>query len=87
MSLVVLLVIEFAGWIAFNRITPFSTPRTTIAMSITTLNALLMVAYASLYEPPLIDTVNLWIYALVNALLALSISFVHLTRCESATTH
>lgn len=80
MSLVVLFVNEFFGWIAFNRITPFSIPRTAIALGVTSASALIMTSYASLYEPPLIEMMNLWMFGLINAILALGIAFISFTR-------
>lgn len=85
MSLVVLFVIEFFGWVAFNRITPFSIPRTAVALGVTSASALIMISYASVYEPPLIDMMNLWTFGYINAILALGIAFTSFTRESSRT--
>lgn len=80
MSLVVLLVIEFRGWIAFNRITPFSTPRATIAMTLTSVSALLMTTYFTLYQPPALALLSLQLFAIMNALIALIIGLTSFTQ-------
>lgn len=84
MSLVVLFVIEFFGWIAFNHITPFVVPRIAVALGVTSGSAMIMLSYASAYQPPLIEMMNLWMFALINAILALGIAFISFTReCSS----
>lgn len=83
MSLVILLIIEFVGWIAFNHITPFSIPRVVIALGVTTGSAAFTLTYASVFEPPFVDMMNIWTFALLNAIVALSISFVSFTRGQS----
>lgn len=81
MSLIaVLLTIEICGWIAINRITPFTVSRVTIALAITTWAAGFIAVYATLYKPPFSEMSELWLFAFINALLALTISFVSLTR-------
>ena len=79
MSLIVLFVIEFVGWVCFNRITPFSTPRVLIALSTTSGFALCIATYLAMCDLLALaqhfDLFNVMIFGLINALIALMIAF------------
>lgn len=87
MSLIVLLLVEFCVWVAFNRITPFTTPRITIALTVTTVSALVMDTYSSWYQPLSIDRTSVWTFVWINLFLAACISFTHFTWRESVRAH
>lgn len=88
MSLFVLFVIEFCGWIALNRITPFSVPRATIAMSTTSGFAIVAMVYPALWDvpnqTPLVNMTTVLLFGIGNTVLALSIAFVSFTRRMSS---